>query len=379
MCCVRHAPADDYFVSLREAFPITRTRSYLFAGGLAPLSEPGRKALAEYARLCAADPVTAYREYASSEAERLRERVARFIGARAEEVGIVDSTSRGNNLGVQLIDAPPGGNVVVDSTTYPSALYPWLHPTRAHVEIRRVPDECGRPVVEAFERLVDDRTVAISVSHVCRLTGFRHDLRRLARLAHAVGASLLVDAAQSVGAIAIDVGDAEVDVMAFGAMKWLLGTPGVAFLYVAPAFAERYAASGSGAALTDAAHATGSLRFELRTLHWGGLAASRRGAELLSGPGMRAVEQLVLQLSGLVIEGLRERGIDVLTPTDAERRAGIVAFRHHQPEALRLHLRALGIDVWGWQERELVRADPHVYNDQADIERFLSGLDVFPG
>jgi selenocysteine lyase/cysteine desulfurase len=89
------------------------------------------------------------------------------------------------------------------------------------------------------------------------------------------------------------------------------------------------------------------------------------------------VEQRVLWLSGLLIEGLRERGLDVWTPREPERRAGIVAFRHSHPDALRSHLRELGVDVWGWQERELMRVDPHVYNVPADVERLLDGLDTF--
>lgn len=375
---------DERFGSVRGAFPITQRRSYLFAGGMAPLSRPGREALEAYGELCASDPVAAYREYPPRETDRLRATVAQFVSARPEEIAILDSTSRGNNLAVQMIDARPGANVVVDSTTYPSALFPWLLPAKAHVEIRRVPDQRGLPVVEAFERLVDKRTAAISVSHVCRLTGFRHHLRSLSRLAHEVGAFLLVDAAQSVGAVQIDVEEAGADVMAFGAMKWLLGTPGIGFLYVRPSLAERFALPQAGPAGArrvggKIAPAVGSLRHELSSLHWGGLAASRRGMELLLEPGLEAVERRVLWLSGLLIGGLRERGIEVWTPTEPERRAGIVAFRHRQPDALRLHLRELGVDVWGWQDRELMRADPHVYNVAADIERLLDGLDAFGG
>ena len=312
----------------------------------------------------------------------MRATVAQFVNARPEEIAIVDSTSRGNSLGVQMIDARVGANVVVDSTTYPSALFPWLLPAKTNVEVRRVPDEGGLPLVEAFERLVDERTVAISVSHVCRLTGFRHDLRVLGRLAHEVGAYLLVDAAQSVGAVRANVEESGVDVMAFGAMKWLLGTPGIAFLYVRPTLLERFALPHDGVADRRRAGeriaaACGLLRYELRSLHWGGLAASRVGAEMLLGPGIEAVERRVSWLSGLLIEGLRERGLTVWTPMERERRAGIVAFRHPQPDALRSHLRELGVDVWGWQERALMRADPHVYNVPADAERLLDGLDAF--
>src|SRR5262249_50846202 len=218
---VAHDGFDSgHFSAVRSAFPITARRAYLFAGGIAPLSTPSRAALEEYAALSASDPVATYRDYPLAEAALLRETVPGFLNAPPADLAIVDSTSRANNLAVQMIEAPPGSNVVVDSTTYPSALLPWLLRAKVQVEVRRVEREEGVLLLDSFRRLVDDLTVALSVSHVCRSTGFRHDLRALARLARARDAVLLVDAAQSVGVVPIDVKRDGVDVLTFGAMKW---------------------------------------------------------------------------------------------------------------------------------------------------------------
>lgn len=374
---------SERFEAVRAAFPLLQRRAYLFAGGMAPLSTPSREALEGYADLCASDPVTAYRDVPVAEEAQLRRTIAPFVGAQPEDIAILDSTSRGNNLAVQILEAPPGSNVVVDSTTYPSALYPWLLDARSHVELRRVSDARGLPALDDFARLVDGGTVAISVSHVCRLTGFRHDLAGLADLAHANGARLLVDAAQSAGAVSIDVKRDAVDAMAFGAMKWLLGRPGVAFFYVCPSVREQSPLVQGG--LRGAAVAAdgqlkpspGARRFELGSGSWGGLAASRRGAELLAEIPAEEIERGVVALSGQLVEGLLERQIDVRTPTEAGRRAGVVAFAHDRPEALCRHLKALGIDVWAWEDRRLVRADPHVYNVPEDVERLLGGIDSF--
>src|SRR5207253_10390166 len=97
---------------------------------------------------------------------------------------------------------------------------PWLLPAKQHVEIRTVPSRDGLPLLDEIEGLVDERTVAITVSHVCRLTGFRHELAPLGKLAHEHGAHLVVDAAQSAGAVGIDVVRDGVDFLACGAMKW---------------------------------------------------------------------------------------------------------------------------------------------------------------
>lgn len=356
------AMTDPAFAELRREFPVVAARAYLFAGGLAPLSAPGRAALAAYEELWTADPVTAYREYPRLQADLLRREVAALIRARPADVSIVDSTSRGNNLAVQMVPARPGANVVVDVTTYPSALAPWLS---RGVEVRQAASADG------IAGLVDERTAAISVSHVCRLTGFRHDLAALAEVAHAAGALLLVDAAQSVGAVRVDVGASGVDFLSFGAMKWLLGMPGIAFFYVGRDVQERLppphvaASEGAGA------------RHELGSLAWPGLQATRAGLALLRRLPEETVERRLLELSGRLIDGLGKRGCRVHTPADPARRAGIVAFEADRPDALRAFLRERGVDVWGWEQRRLMRADPHVYNDEADLDRFFAALDAF--
>jgi selenocysteine lyase/cysteine desulfurase len=351
---------------------------------MAPLCTPAREALEAWDDLCSSDPVVAYSEYPRREATRLRERVAGLIGAQAEEIALLDSTSRGNNLAVAMIDAPEGANVVVDVTTYPSALYPWLLPTRSHVQLRRASSKNGLPVIEDFKRLVDDRTVAISVSHVCRMTGFRHELDSLAALAHAHGAYLLVDGAQSVGATQIDVQANSVDFLSFGAMKWLLGTPGIGFLFVRSELQAELAPPHVGPQGTRLLQRGdeerldffgGATRHALSSMHWGGLCASRRGADLLATVPLAALERRILDLSGYLIDGLRSRGIAVHTPVDAARRAGVVSFTFEQPDSLRLHLRARGVDVWGYEEQRIVRADPHVYNTFEDVDRLLAGID----
>jgi selenocysteine lyase/cysteine desulfurase len=109
----------------RQAFPITATRAYLFSGGLAPAATPVREAHDRWTEAWTYDPAAPYMAY-QHELEIARQRFAALIRADVDEVALVDNTSRGSNLIVQMIDAPPGSNVVVDEYTYPSSIYPWL-------------------------------------------------------------------------------------------------------------------------------------------------------------------------------------------------------------------------------------------------------------
>src|SRR5262249_24074944 len=141
------------------------------------------------------DPAAPYADY-QGEWDLARQRFATLIGATPEEIAIVDHTSRGSNLIVQMLPPVAGGNVVVDDFTYPSSIYPWLLSPKATIEVRQVHATANVVSVDDIARVVDEHTLAISVSHVSPKSGFRHDLSALADLAHAHHAFLIVDAAQ---------------------------------------------------------------------------------------------------------------------------------------------------------------------------------------
>src|SRR5712692_4149265 len=320
--------------AVRQAFPITATRAYLFSGGLAPAATPVREAHDRWTDAWMYDPAVPYANY-QHEWELARQRFAALIGAAPDEVALVDHTSRGANLIVQMIDAPAGSNVVVDEYTYPSSIYPWLLRSKANTELRQVAARDYRVSLDDIARVVDERTVAISISHVSPKSGFRHDLAALSELAHARNAVLIVDAAQSAGALDLNVRRLGVDFLSTCAMKWLLGAPGVGFLYVAREHVERleppqvgYAGviRPPGAAFNDPlVFRTGARRHEQGMPSLAGVAASRAGLDLLLDVGIATVERHVLELSGLCIDGLLSRGLRVYTRPEPEYRAGVVA------------------------------------------------------
>ena len=214
----------------RALFPVTETRAYLFAGGLAPAAIPVKAALDRWSDRWMFDPIYHRARY-FEEWEILRSRLATVLNADPGEIAIVDNTSRGSNIAVQMIKPPPGANIVTDPTSHPSAVWPWLLPDRPPVEIRKTPTGPPSSWAKNIEDLVDENTIAVIVSHVDARTGLRHDLGHLADLAHDAGGYLIVDAAQSAGAVPIDTEADGVDFMSGTFMKWLLGPPGLGFLY----------------------------------------------------------------------------------------------------------------------------------------------------
>ena len=385
-------------VDVRTLFPVTRERAYLFAGGIAPASERMLQASKRYERMLAADPHAVY-DRRKELPHRARRLFARLLGADEEEVAITDCTGTGSNLAVELTEAgagfAEGANVVLDDLAYPSSVYPWTIPSRAHVERRFVGRRAdGRIHLEDLEAAVDESTVAVSLSHVSQETGFRHDLREAARLAHSRGAVLMVDAMQSVGAVRLRVREIGVDFLSCGAMKWLLGAPGVGFFFAArehldgvPLRVGYRGARGeqevpeTGTVQTPWSSVgfrpeSGARRCEVGMWGLPALAASIPGLELLLDLGMEQVESRVLDLAGYCIACALDRGLRLLTPQAAEQRGGIVAIALETAAAdARAHLRRRGVDVYA--TGGILRVDPHIYNNRDDIDRFYSVLDGY--
>lgn len=129
--------------------------------------------------------------------------------------------------------------MVTTDLEYPSVVYPWLRKSLV-TEVHYVKNVYGKILLEDMEEAVDDKTVAVVVSHVEYVNGFRNDLRALSELAHKHGAYLIVDAVQSAGTIEIDVRRDNVDFLATACYKWLLSPPSAGYLYVKEEFIENF-------------------------------------------------------------------------------------------------------------------------------------------
>ena len=368
----------------RAEFPITRTRAYLFSGAMAPAAAPVRAAWDEWTDRWSADPNAVYTgDGLLGAADRLRESFAALIGADPATIAITDNTCRAANIAIRILAERPGGNVVVDDGTYPSSAYPWY--ARGDREVRHVPTDGVADAAGALAERIDADTVAVCITHVAPFTGRRHDLRAIADAAHARGAKLVVDAAQSTGVVPIDVGRDGVDVLVTTAMKWLLGPPGIGFLHLRPDLLAEAPVLDVGYLGLDAPlgdwppHTMPPIvadarRYELGLPNLPGVFAARAGIELLREVGIERVFARVEELVRRCMDGLAERGAEFLTPADPAQRAGVIAFRHPDPHGLCDLCRARGVDIGAIGA---VRVDPHAFNDEDDIDRVLACYDAF--
>jgi cysteine desulfurase / selenocysteine lyase len=305
---------------------------------------------------------------------------AGLIGARPAEIATIENTSMGLSIAASLIAPPPGSNVVVDELTHQSNVYPWM--LRPGVEIRYAGACEGRVPWSEFERLIDERTAAIDVCHVTMAHGFRHDLAALARLAHSVGAYLVVDAAQSAGVVPIDVARMGVDFLACPTFKWLFGPLGAGFLYVReelltlgpPPLVGWMSARNPGDFDVHGMVLHDDARRLQRGVHNGiGLVGAAAGLRMVCEIGQPAIWEHVRVLTRRLIDALDELGIEVLTPDDDAERAGIVTVAMKEAPGCCEKLASYGV-LAGQYLPGQIRMDVALFHDVADIDRTVAAM-----
>jgi selenocysteine lyase/cysteine desulfurase len=217
----------------REAFAVPAEVAYFNTASLAPqlhaVRAAGEAALERRGR-----PWTISSADWFADVERLRGLFARIVGATADGVAIVPSTSYGLALAARNLPLGAGQRVLVLAEEYPSGIYTWRAAVRrAGAEMVTVGRGPGEGWTDAVLAVLDERVAIVSVPNVHWTDGALLDLNAIAHRSREVGAALVIDASQSVGAMPINVDELRPDFLVSVGYKWLLGPFSVGYLYVA--------------------------------------------------------------------------------------------------------------------------------------------------
>lgn len=369
--------------SIRQLFPALSERVYLYSGMWTPAAHAAREAMESWLEAWTHNPGEMW-DKGWEDVNAARSAFARLIGASTDEIVATDSTSHGLNLAVQMIDPKPGANIVSNEFEHMSDVYPWM--VREGVQIRYAQPRGNYVHPEDVEALIDENTVAINISHVSPIRGFKHNLLAIGEIAKRHGVYFIVDAAQTAGAVQIDVRAANIDFLACPTCKWLLGIVGGGFLYVNEKLVKRFApphvgwASAQNWSDADLHHLklhNNGLKFQPGMPSFFVFAVARRGMELLLDVGMDIVEERVTNLSLKCLRGLQERGVNLWTPEDPEHRAGLVSAEIPDAERFFSYLSERKIEVGCSPRRNLIRVDTHLFNSDSDIDAFLEAFDSY--
>jgi len=370
----------------RGEFPIFRDSVYLNTCSLGALGERSRRKVAEFLDIWQSRAAAAWYDVWWEALTDLRARYGRVVNAAPGEIALAPSISVALSAIAESIDYRRRPKVVITSLDFPTVAYQWLAKARAGVELVIVesPDRVSVPV-DAIARAVDDRTALVVTSHVYFTSGAIQDIKRVAAAAHEHGALCLIDAYQSVGQIPVDVRDAGVDALVAGGLKWLLGGPGIVFLYMREAVARRLepAISGWFGQRDQFAFDPRTLtfhddtrRFELGTPSLAAVYAQLGGLEYIEEIGISAIREATAALTEDLIARARAAGFQPKIAAEPQQRSAIVMIPMPDPAGSVRHLAAGGIIADSRPGH--VRLSPFFYNSQDDNVRATERLAAQP-
>jgi L-cysteine/cystine lyase len=350
---------------LRSEFPVLARAAYLNTGSMGPAPRAMVDAVcAEMERFVVEGRSMNYFDRMTETQNALRERYAALLGAAGSEVSLETSTSEGVVRVLAGLDLKAGDEVVTSDEEHPGVLGP-LGAARRHrgIEVRVVP-------VAELATAVGPRTKLVACSHVSWLSGSIAP-RELAD----VDVPVLLDGAQGIGAIPVDVHALGCAFYAGSGQKWMCGPVGTGMLWVSPEWRERLVSFAptyvSIADPTQALHSApwdDGRAYDASELSVEAISGAIASHDLLAGYGWDEVHGRARDLAARLAEELRQRGRDVLPRGETT----LVAWRSDDPEAELERLDAAGAIARQIPGRGVVRASVGAWNDESDLERVLT-------
>jgi len=380
----------DKLAAVRAALPSLSSAIQLNTGSVGPLPAETAAAMAEleaYER----DFGRAQTEYWAESAQRIDEAragIAAVIGGDLDEVAITHAATDGMNQGTYALDWRDGGRAVTSCHEHPGGVGPlYIIGDRYGVDLgfaEFVPDAPDDEIVETFDRLITPGTKLVSISHVLWTSGLVMPVRRIAEIAHARGALVLVDGAQAVGAIPVNVHDLDVDMYAIPGQKWLLGPEGIGALWVKAELLEHTRSTFASFFTFETVDSRGNrtLRTDARRFQLAGfhrpsvLGMARSVGWLTMYVGLDFVYRRGSEMAHLAADRLADiDAVQLLTPRD--RMAGLVSFRiaGWAPQVALDELQARTFAIARTLPAvDALRISVGFWTTEDEIERFVDGV-----
>jgi len=374
--------------SQRASFDIPRDICYLNAASYSPLPirtlDAGRAAVGRKGR-----PWTVEASFLNTQYERARTAAARLVQADPSDVALIPSISYGVATAAKLFTPGRGTRVIVLENDHSSPVLEWRARAEAQgfsVETIKQPDNADwtSAVLESIERSGAPPVSLASISSVHWSDGGLIDVDKVGAALKQRDAAFLIDATQSAGVLALDVGHLDPDFVIFPTYKWLVGPYGRAFLYVAKrhqkgipleqtAGARRNVRAENAVYFTDLEYVPDARRFDMGERDFFiSLEMASIGMEMMADWGADAIKQRLAMLTERIATGVRDLGIRVPEPHLRAPHILSLAFEGGMPAGLVEGLASDGVYVAPRLGR--MRVSPHVYNDEADADRFVEAL-----
>jgi selenocysteine lyase/cysteine desulfurase len=375
-------------LSQRALFDIPEHICYLNAAAVGPLpravTQAGEFGVARKAQPWAIEPGNAQKQF-----DRARAAAARLINADADDVALISSVSYGIATAGKVLTVPRGSRVLLLQDDHSSPVLEWLGRAEAQgfvVEVVPRPDDGDwtAALLAAIGRQGAPPVGMASISSVHWADGGAIELDRVGAALKAQGAHFVIDATHGAGVMDIDVRRLDPDFLVFPTYKWVLGPYGRAFLYVARWWQDGVPLEQAGSHrrgmnserapyMRDLTYVPNARRYDMGERdHYISLEMASIGMELIAKWGQAAIIERLRMLTDRLADGLRNSGVLVSAARVRAPHVLSLQFPGGLPDDLTARLEAENVFISPRLGR--IRISPHVYNDEADVDRFL---DVF--
>ena len=360
---------------IRNQFPVTQHSAYLNTAAAGPLAGSTQQAATQYYQLMMADGDIHWDDWLAQR-EQVRKKVAAFINAEPDEIGLTTNTSSGMNVIVDALERR--GEVISNELEFPVSTLPWMN---RRIPVHFVKAVAGKIRLDDIQRMMDQRSGVIWLSHVQFSNGFRMDLEVLGQAKR--GHALVVNASQSAGVFEIDVKRMKIDALCSTGHKWMLSGYGSGFVYLSRELQHQSKPRSIGwlsmqqpyDMKNDELHLRhdAAARVELGCPHFAGMFALGASIDLLTTIGTGNIQERALALNKLLTDRLMEEGWIVLSPIndDGDRSAETLVAVDDPVKVVR---KLAEQKVIVTEKPQGIRVATDFFNNEEDIERLIDAL-----
>ena len=369
--------ADAQIKEIRSRFKIFKHKIYLNSCSQGPLSDAVQAGMEEF--------MASWHEQGSpwelwvNRYEEARSAFARFINAMPDEVAIVTSVSAGINGIASALTFQERKKVVMGEFEFPTMGHVWLAQRSRGADVQFVAAEGNCIPAANYEKLVDHNTLIVPLTHVCFKNGFRSEVNAITQIAHRSGALVMLDDYQDCGTRPIDVKAMDLDFFVTGTLKYLLGPPGLAFMYVRKELISSLVPTVTGwfAQANPFAYdpklfdlSPTARRFESGSPPVPNVYAALPGFQLLQEIGMENVAGHVRNLAQSLLRCTHDLGICIKTPADS---TGPLVVLQSKDSSLLVQKLAED-NIVASNRHDGLRISFHVYNTMDDVQAVVEVL-----
>ena len=370
---------------VRKSFPLTTERVYLNAGGLGPSPYPVLDAVESMRHELETISETGHHHF-----DEIRAKVAAFVGADDTEIAFTRNATEGMNFIARGVVLQPGDEVLTTTHEHPGGAMPWLAVAKdTGIRVRLFePENDPQKMLETIRKHLTPKTRVLMLSHMTCTLGTVFPVKEICALAKERGIISVLDGAQPLSQIPVDLHDIGCDYYTTSGHKWLLGPKETGFIYIAkdvrpsfkPSFVGAYSNVKYDLDKLELTYRMDSIVNEYGTRDAAKINGVGAAVDFMNAIGPERVFNRLHTLAMRLKPKLQEiPGVELLTPMDNASSGGIVTFRikgmdYQKVSGILGEKFKLRVRNVGEHHINAIRASLHIYISEEEVDRVANAV-----